>query len=350
MFDLSKYYIELGGSNGTFFKRKEYVQLCDVAYNKKVTNFFNRYDKDNYYGVYAYEDIKDIEHCRLYGDLYFDLDGNIHTEKGFNTLRMDAIKLIIFFKSIGLTENEIDVYFSGAKGFHVLIPATALGIAPSSDLNKIYKAWALYLFDVFQIKSLDTAIYDRKRLFRIPGSINSKTGLKKEKIKIALLYSCKNYNDFSKNIELYKDDSIKERRKLNKKAAYFFYTKSHNFYRKHTDKPVKAVIIPEKKEELLPCVKKALETGAISGNRNNTLVMISSSVMQSGYRLEETLDMMHNQWNENNEEPLAFNEIELTVRSAYSMLLSGKKYGCNALKEAGFCIGNKCRIQQQRKE
>ena len=78
--------------------------------------------------------------------------------------------------------------------------------------------------------------------------------------------------------------------------------------------------------------------------------MISSSVMQSGYRLEETLDMMHNQWNENNEEPLAFNEIELTVRSAYSMLLSGKKYGCNALKEAGFCIGNKCRIQQQRKE
>ena len=99
------------------------------------------------------------------------------------------------------------------------------------------------------------------------------------------------------------------------------------------------------KKELLPCVKSILETGVGEGSRNNTLSILSSAVLQSGYTLEETIDLMHD-WNTNNEPPLPDREIEITVRSSYSMLLVARHYGCRAMKEYGYCIED-CKLRKE---
>ena len=352
MFNLTDYYIELGGSNGKFFKRKEFIQLKDPDYNKKVADFLSKYNVDSYYGIYAYENIEDVNNCKIYGDLYFDLDGNIHTQKGFNKLKEDVIKMSIFLNSyLHLSDNEYRIYFSGAKGFHITVGAKVLGVEPSTDLNMIYKAWANYLHETFNINSLDLVIYDRKRLFRIPETINSKTGLKKQLVDIKTIRFAKNYEEFIANINLINNKESRED-KLNVKAALAFYSKSQNFYKKKKEEAPqnnRPIVIPKEKEELLPCVQNALITGANIGSRNNTLVTLSSAIMQSGYTMYETLELMHN-WNDNNEKPLSYHEIEMTVRSAYSMLLTGKRYGCKALKEFGYCIGEKCKIEERRRE
>lgn len=347
MFDLSQFKIEFGGSNGSFFKRNFYVQLNDPEIQSKVENFLKKYDKDSYRCVYAYEN-DDIENCRIYGDLYFDLDGNIHNKKGYEELRSDVTMLISYLKSIGLEEDQIELYFSGSKGFHVTVPASVLAIEPSTNLNQLYKAWAVYLYNTFKIYTIDLVIYDRKRLLRIPDTVNSKTGLKKTRIPHRILWDASAYDEFILLIEN-NQFKIKRNKNINREAAIFFYKKSQNFYKKHDNthgQESKSFSIPETKVELLPCVQYGLENGAVKGCRNNTLVALSSAIMQSGYRLEETLDIMHS-WNENNEEPLAFNEIEFTVRSAYSMLLSGKRYGCSALKEMNLCIGSDCKVAQK---
>lgn len=352
MFDLTQYYIELGGSNGTFFKRKYYIRLNDIQLNHKVTNFFSQYNKDSYIGIYAYEDINNIDHCKIFGDLYFDLDGNIHTEKGYKKLRSDVTIIVSYFKSIGLQDSEIEIYFSGAKGFHILIPARVLGIEPSTNLNQLYKSWAAYLKNTYKVETIDTVIYDRKRLFRIPNSTNSKTGLKKIRINLSSLWNNENYDDFTRYISSNNLSNIKSKKDINIQAAKYFYKKSQNFYKKHdsTDNERQvSFIIPEEKRELLPCIRFGLDNGANIGYRNSTLVVLASAILQSGYKLEETLDLMHS-WNTNNEKPLAYNEIELTVRSAYSMLLSGKRYGCSAIKELGLCTDQNCKFEERKSE
>lgn len=349
MFDLSKYYIEVGGKKGTYFKRKTYFQLNDPELHSKVARFFDKYGDDSYMCVYAYENINDLDNCKIYGDLYFDLDGDIHSETGYKKLRSNVTILVSYFKSIGLNDDEIEIYFSGAKGFHILIPAKVLGIEPSTNLNQLYKSWALYLKNTYKVDTIDIVIYDRKRLLRIKNTTNSKTGLKKTRIDLDTLWSADNYIDFIKLIANRNLSNLNSKQDINIPAARYFYTKSQNFYRKcdmntnHT-----LIVLPEEKKELLPCIKHGLESGAGVGSRNNTLVVLASGVLQSGYKLEEVLDIMH-YWNENNnEEPLAFNEIEMTVRSAYSMLLGGKRYGCSAIKELGLCPDGNCPLEERK--
>jgi replicative DNA helicase len=70
----------------------------------------------------------------------------------------------------------VEIYFSGAKGFHVAIPGSYFGFEPREDLPQIHRAIAKELFNVF---NLDFAIYDVNRLFRLQNTKHSKTGLYK---------------------------------------------------------------------------------------------------------------------------------------------------------------------------
>lgn len=352
-FNLDNYYTEFGGlaSNG-FFSRKKYIKLDDPKIEELKSSFFKKYCEDQYQCIYFYEDINDIDHCKIYGNLYFDLDGNVYTLDGFSKIRNDVLQLLTFFLDIGLKESEIELYFSGAKGFHVIIPAKVLGIIPSTNLNELYKAWAQYLAAYYSITSLDMGIYDRKRLLRIPGTVNSKTGLKKTRISHELIRESNSFREMLFKLSFLDADipDIHEEA-MNEPAAIEFYKRSQNYYRNarnnhNTNRPAR---IPEHKEELLPCIKAGLEMGAPVGNRNNTLVILSSAILQSGYKLEEAIEVML-EWNTHNEQELKTEEIELTVRSAYTMLLSGKKYGCGALKELGYCIGDKCKIEIERRK
>lgn len=336
MSDLSAYWSEFGASCGSYFKRNIMLPIGAEDYAERVISLKRQYNNtDIFQCVYFYES-EDKSSCKLYAPLYFDLDGDI--QGGFEKLRQDVVRIVIYLKSLGLTEDDIDIYFSGAKGFHVLVRGEVLGITPATNLNEVYKAWAVYLYNTHGITSIDLKIYDRRRLFRLPGSVNSKTGLYKYLVPYDFLRKCT-----AKELLLRAENPLlamaePKDRGINRKAAVSFYIKSQNFYKKDKTKPVKKqFVMPQEKKELLPCVKRMLDTGVGEGSRNNVLSILSSSLMQSGYTLDETTEIMH-RWNDNNEPPLPEKEIELTVRSSYSMLLDDRHYGCRAIKEYGYCI------------
>src|SRR5215212_993418 len=73
--------------------------------------------------------------------------------------------------------GALRIYFSGSKGFHVEIPAECFGgFEPSIGAPEKVRAIALKIAGGTE---LDTATYDRTRLWRVPHTLNKKTGLYK---------------------------------------------------------------------------------------------------------------------------------------------------------------------------
>lgn len=104
-----------------------------------------------------------------YGDFALDLDYPVFEDA------LQAVRVYDeFFTARGIPHQ---VYFSGSKGFHVVVPAQVLGAKPAPDLNHVqYRKLAEHLWDLTGVKT-DPAIYSRARLFREPLSIHGKTGL-----------------------------------------------------------------------------------------------------------------------------------------------------------------------------
>lgn len=70
------------------------------------------------------------------------------------------------------------VFFSGNKGYHVGIDAALMNATPGPAFHHTARAFAATLAaQAGASRTLDTAIYDRVRLFRAPNSRHPKTGL-----------------------------------------------------------------------------------------------------------------------------------------------------------------------------
>ena len=135
MFNLGSYYYEYGGKFGSYFRRNIFVKIGSEEFDDSLKKILgNCSNTDIYRCVYAYEDKDKINDCRLYGPLYFDLDGDM--DNNFDGLKAEVFRITGFLeREIGLGKNEIELYFSGAKGFHIVVPPDVLGIEPSTNLN-----------------------------------------------------------------------------------------------------------------------------------------------------------------------------------------------------------------------
>jgi hypothetical protein len=301
---------------------------------KSIIEDFN--NTDVYATVYKY-DIQDQDKANVIAPLYIDLDVD-NIEENFDKLKRDLALVLRQLKvMLRLTDNEVEVYFSGSKGFHIMVSHKVLGLEPCKDLNEKYKLIAVKLKAYTILKCVDTRIYDKKRLFRIPNTINSKTGLykvpinynkvkdmsyedianyaKEKKPFIAKIYKTNQLakEEFPKIIETIKEE---ERRTINHKMARQFM----------------------ESKELLPCVKYILQNGVSKGGRNNITMALASSLLQVGNTHEECLDIVQSWNNKKNDPPLPQREIMTTVNSAVKNVEDGRKYGCSAFRDLGVCV------------
>lgn len=337
--NLEEYYTELGGARNNIFKRNVYYK-CDETLENKITAFRQQYrNTDVFQCLYQYSALE--EKPLLYAPFYLDLDADITSEKKFRKIIPYVARAFLGLRQIGLQPEEIQLYFSGSKGFHLTVSPFVLGIVPSYDLNALYKAWALYLSHTYDIPIIDLRIYDKRRLFRMPNSINSKTGCYKVPVTIEYLFRHSHEELLAYAAEPKEDYPAIQ--KINKVAALYFYKKSQHYKKKKEPKQEVTYQIPEAKQELLPCIRTILEEGAIQGARNNTLIILASGLLQSGYQIDE-VEHMALQWNQLNEPPLSESETLVTVRSAASMLHNGRRYGCASIREMGLCSSNECRL------
>ena len=323
--------IEIGGVKNGYFTRNKFIDI--TALRKHI----NEYDGDVYSTIYRY-DSKDQNTANFIAPLYLDLDID-DIEHNFLKIKQDLALVLRRLRTVFyLSDKDIELYFSGSKGFHILVHHNIFGFEPSRDLHKQYKKVAIELKTYTVNKTVDTKIYDNKRLFRIPNTINHKTGL----YKVAISY------EKVKNMQSY--DELKayaSSPKITKPCVYKFNPKAREAF----DELIEKIDLEEKakintklakefiqKRELLPCVQYILKNGCAKGQRNNTTVALANSLFQVGKDFDEVLEII-TYWNATkNEDPLDQAEIRTTVMSAYNNAKQNRFYGCTIFRDLDVCV------------
>lgn len=297
-------------------------------------------ESKNHKGVFctAYKyNTKIIEEAYLYGDLYFDFD----SKDNFELVREDAIQVISYLKIVFRMEHDqCKIYFSGNKGVHIIVSTKSLGVEPDKKLNGVYKYIAENIRDFTPNKTLDLAIYDNKRLFRIPGTIHESTNL----FKIPITYDeLRNLSsiDIRKLAMLPRTlDGIDITINRFANTRYKEYLKQYYLQK---DRVVN-VSYKSKLTCTPPCISYLLEKGASEGNRNNTIAALASFYKSKGEDLINTIDLL-NDWNlKSNSPPTSKGELDKTVKSIYYGKTS---YGCSTLKNISLCNEIKCPLKKK---
>ncbi len=338
---MENYLVEFGGSKDGIFRRNKYIEKSDERFEEKVNNLKKGLNNTDVYYTILMASEKEREKGLLYGPLYLDLDIDFKEKEDFKKIIVDLSYIVANLRQgYGIPEKMIKIYFSGSKGFHIIVEPEILGIEPAKDLNEKYKAIAMSLNKMTRHKSVDTRIYDNKRLFRFDCSINSKTGLYKVPIEYRKLkkMSMDEVFEYAKSIH----EIVYEKPKFIQKAKEKFEEEIKSIEDKKKDRKARK-IDSKMKKEMLPCTLKILEEGIEKGSRNNTSVAVSSCLFQIGMDSEDIINTMLS-WNEKNNPPLPEREVYATIKSAGILHDKERRYGCAYFKENDHCIGKTCRL------
>lgn len=319
-------------------KKKKYFRRCLFA-PSKISRYIIRKKANNkgiFESVYSYETTNQ-EESLLYGDYYIDFDSD-----NYSLVKEDVIKAISYLKIVfGIKDidNSIQIFFSGKKGVHLIVFAEILGVQPMKNLNMIYKVMSTSIKDVTKNKTVDIQIYDNKRLFRIPNSIHEDTGL----YKIIL-----SYDEFINLDEDQVKDLAKKPRPIKKcnKRLNYNSEKMFNVFTERVEKEIenlKNIKYNCKLKYTPPCIHKILLDGAPSGNRNNTVAILSSFYKSTGMDLDETINLISSWNNEKNTPPLSFHEVKRTCMSLFS---TDKCFGCSSIKALDLCKEEECKLKK----
>jgi Primase C terminal 1 (PriCT-1) len=226
--------------------------------------------------------------------------------------------------------NAVQVYFSGAKGFHLMLNTRLFGkILPAKNLPVIFDSMRRHLAGELPEhlrETVDLAIKDRVRLLRLPNTVHEKSKL--NKIILSL--------DELENLDA--DEIWESARKIRpltvtgetglvscvdvkeNPAAAQFFQRIQRQVKKFTRKPFAYRFRrPENLARIeFPCaaLQRIWESHIESGYRNNCAIRLASELRLLGLSAAEASDKLL-EWNERNRIDLPADEIHNVVRSAY---------------------------------
>ena len=232
----------------------------------------------------------------------------------------------------GVDPDDFRLYFSGAKGFHVGIPAQTFGAEPSPLLPKAFKILARRLAEQAGV-SVDGAVYDTCRLWRLPNTINGKTGLFKVPLEWAELTTVEEIKAIA---QAARDDFEKQHERPNTPnelmASYYQQAmkRAEEGGRGRVDLPMIQANAPTEwpKHDKI-CIARLLQ--GVTHERNNAALRIAVHLRQKGLPLDVAEATML-AWNLRNKTaagdpaPLEEFEVRETTRKAFE---NGYDFGCN---------------------
>lgn len=210
----------------------------------------------------------------------------------------------------GVDINCCRFYFSGSKGFHVMIPSGFFSAQPSVDIHKRFRKVAVKLSDGINI---DTAIYDKTRLFRLPNTINQKSGLYKVE-----LYP---FQALSLEIEEIKKIAEQPTDRLEISDEYNVSESLTETYHAPLNQSVQASGDATKVSTKI-CMSKMM-TGVGEGERDQAGIRVAAHLKQSGLSDKMLLAAL-DEWNKTNNPPLEDEEISRIFRQSGE----GYSFGC----------------------
>lgn len=280
--------------------------------------------------------IEDPNIGEVIGPFFLDFDSIDDPNKARKEAAATIRKLIEEYK---IPETSIAVAFSGCKGFSVTIPPEIFNAQPSESLPLIWKSLAKELQARLHLKTLDTGIYDRRRLWRILNSRHNKTSLYKIPLTLVELENL-SMDDIKKLAEKPREPFIHSTPTTSPEAE--------QLYHKHKEQVEiwlstrKQHIEPNtfSKTDDPPCIKRLFESGAQKGNRNNFTFQIALYYASKGCTEEDIINLC-TQFAAKSDQPLPQQEIETIVDSATKGYSEGKySVGCSTFSD--FCDKTHC--------
>lgn len=100
-------------------------------------------------------------------DLIIELDDA--KTKGQTALE-ETRRLISWFTQFSPRDGDLRVWFSGNKGFHIIISGISLGLFPAKDIHVVASFVAGKICDEVGITTADYQMYSKKKTIRLPNS------------------------------------------------------------------------------------------------------------------------------------------------------------------------------------
>ena len=152
---------------GGGMKRHRWVESED---HKAITAWRNEFGNRDVYASVCRFDRPD-RGSNYVCDFFLDLDGDNLAE-----VREQALKACLLLNErLGIAFGSLDIFFSGAKGFHLLVPSEVFGEPDHQHALVVWRALAGRLAKE-GVQNIDLGIYQASRILRLPNSINSKSG------------------------------------------------------------------------------------------------------------------------------------------------------------------------------
>jgi hypothetical protein len=109
--------------------------------------------------------------------LWFDIDH----ENDLDLAHREAKRLsMTLYERYKLGDEDLLLFFSGAKGFHVGLPTAIWLPEPSAQFHKTARRFVEQIAQLATV-TVDVGVFDRVRAFRAPNSRHPKTGLHKRR-------------------------------------------------------------------------------------------------------------------------------------------------------------------------
>lgn len=290
----------------------------------------------------------DAEASLKASDFYLDFDAPSDSEAGFAYVKADLAIAVRFLKMMmGIDEDQVKLYFSGSKGIHLTVPMMTLGIQPSTELHRIYKMLVEKIKESTTHGTLDTAIYDNKRMFRVANTRHDKTGAYKTRIGYEQLRKMTKA-DILAYAQTPREDLPVRREPSEKAQKYISW-----MVRKAEEDAANRKEFSGKMLELdsaPPCIVEMHQRlfRQTVDERNNSGTALASFYFQTGMDKDDCFNVvMH--WSENNCVPsMPESEIRTIVDSVYR---TEARYGCGSFKRlSGVCDKANCPLFNKREK
>ncbi len=243
--------------------------------------------------------------------------------------------------------EAVHVYFSGAKGFHLLVDARALGrIVPSRDLHRLFarmRLEILYALPDAARNLFDLVIGDKVRLLRLPNTRHAGSGLFKIPLSGDELQRCPaaeicalgraprplvgvTAGGLEPVAAVDAVPALVERFDRARRAL----VRSRGPHPYRFGQPA-----ANPKDALCPARLAMWRADVPPGGRNNAAIRLASAFRLAGQPYAQTVELLR-QWNQRQTRPLAASEIESVGRSAYARPYP-YTYGCHDEVIRSFC-------------
>lgn len=356
--DLNYYTLNYGIIWSKLTRKKSWIKLFE-KFGDRMTQEEMRYH---------YDDLKDLENNLpkvFHTDLAFDFDtGDAKEIKNIQDIIPYVSKLSEWLEK---HQAAHQIFFSGKKGFHLVVPYQVFDQPMSENNDQINKQIVEFIQAETGDLHIDPAIYSKRRQFRLPNSIHT-SGLwkialtqedlergehyilncalnKKPLIDLDITYSPK-LADFRFHAE--KNEQLKPKYSVRKKHIKTLKSFKESDFKK--DQLVSTTDI--KKLSHPPCIKHALEDGVVKpiANRNIVTVFLATYFYQVSRNADETIALLTDhalrvlkKFSSSNSTEI----IQSTKTAIQAVFTKSYKFNCAYARKLGYNCSSECEIYKK---